>query len=160
MNPLTKLNKQYIGGVWRDGKSDRVLNDTNPYSGSVVAEFKLASRSDLDEAYRAAASAQKVWAEVNPFEKRTILERAITWTEQNERDIAEIIIEELGGTHLKAAIEIFLVKTFIKEAQAAGFVGLAGHRSVGGIRASIYNAMDPFGCAALAAFMADFAGRH
>lgn len=116
MNPLTKLNKQYIGGVWRDGKSDKVLSDTNPYSGSSVAEFKLASRSDLDEAYRAAASAQKVWAEVNPFEKRTILERAITWIEQNEKDIAEIIIEELGGTHLKAAIEIFLVKTFIKEA--------------------------------------------
>jgi phosphoserine aminotransferase len=53
-----------------------------------------------------------------------------------------------------------LEKTFIQEAQAAGFIGLAGHRSVGGIRVSIYNALDPAGCAALAAFMADFANRH
>ena len=36
-------------------------------------------------------------------------------------------------------------KPFLAEAQAAGMVGLAGHRSVGGIRASIYNAVSPGG---------------
>ena len=116
MNQFKKLNKQYIGGVWRDGKSEKVLTDRNPYDGTTIAEFKLATRADLDEAYRSAAAAQKIWAEVNPFEKRTILEKAITWIEQNEGDIADIIIDELGGTRLKAMIEIFLVKTFIKEA--------------------------------------------
>jgi len=116
MNQLFKLNRQYIGGVWRDGKSQKCLADRNPYNGDTLAEFKLASRSDLDEAYASAEAAQKVWSEVNPFEKRTILERAITWIEDNEADITAVIIEELGGTHLKAAIEIFLVKTFIKEA--------------------------------------------
>jgi aldehyde dehydrogenase (NAD+) len=116
MNQLTKLNRQYIGGVWRDGSSKKTLTDTNPYDGKPIAEFRLASLSDLDEAYRSAAAAQKTWAEVNPFEKRAILEKAITWIEQNEADITDIIIEELGGTHLKAFIEIMLVKTFIKEA--------------------------------------------
>jgi acyl-CoA reductase-like NAD-dependent aldehyde dehydrogenase len=116
MNQFAKLNKQYIGGVWRDGKSQNMLSDKNPYNGKLIAEFKLASLADLDDAYRSASAAQKQWAEVNPFERRTVLERAITWIEQNEGDIADIIIEELGGTHLKAAIEIFLVKTFIKEA--------------------------------------------
>lgn len=116
MNQFVKLNRQYIGGVWRDGKSQKVLTDRNPYNGKPIAEFKLANLSDLDEAYRSAAAAQKIWAEVNPFEKRTILEKAIVWIEQNEADIADIIIEELGGTQLKAMIEIFLVKTFIKEA--------------------------------------------
>jgi len=116
MNRLATLNMQYIGGVWRDGKSQKRLVDRNPYNGDTIAEFKLANLSDLDEAYRSAAAAQEVWAEVNPFEKRSILEKAITWIEQNEGDIAEIIIDELGGTRLKAMIEIFLVKTFIKEA--------------------------------------------
>jgi acyl-CoA reductase-like NAD-dependent aldehyde dehydrogenase len=116
MNQFAKLNKQYIGGVWRDGKSQKVLTDSNPYDGKPIADFKLASLADLDEAYRSAAAAQKIWAEVNPFEKRAILEKAITWIEKNEGDIADIIIEELGGTQLKAVIEIFLVKTFIKEA--------------------------------------------
>jgi acyl-CoA reductase-like NAD-dependent aldehyde dehydrogenase len=116
MNQFAKLNQQYIGGVWRDGKSQKVLSDRNPYNGKPIADFKLANLADLDEAYRSAAAAQKIWTEVNPFEKRTILEKAITWIEKNEGDIADIIIEELGGTQLKAMIEIFLVKTFIKEA--------------------------------------------
>ncbi len=116
MNRFAKLNQQYIAGVWRDGSSRKTLVDKNPYNGETIAEFKLASLADLDQAYRSAAAAQKVWAEVNPFEKRTILEKAITWIEQNEADITDLIIDELGGTRLKAFIEIMLTKTFIKEA--------------------------------------------
>jgi phosphoserine aminotransferase len=53
-----------------------------------------------------------------------------------------------------------LEKKFIAESQAAGMIGLAGHRSVGGIRASLYNAIDSETCQALAAFMDDFARRN
>ncbi|HET6934909.1 MAG TPA: aldehyde dehydrogenase family protein [Candidatus Angelobacter sp.] len=116
MNPYAKLNQQYIGGVWRDGKSQKTITDRNPYNGKPIAEIRLASLSDLDEAYRSAAAAQKVWAEINPFEKRAILEKAITYVEQNEAAITDIIIEELGGTALKAFFEIGLVKNIIKEA--------------------------------------------
>lgn len=49
---------------------------------------------------------------------------------------------------------------FVQESAAAGFSGLAGHRSLGGIRASIYNAMTPEAVAELAGFMADFQRRH
>ncbi len=45
---------------------------------------------------------------------------------------------------------------FIKEAKEAGFVNLKGHRSVGGMRASIYNAMPVEGVEALVAFMKKF----
>jgi phosphoserine aminotransferase len=45
---------------------------------------------------------------------------------------------------------------FIKEATEAGFVNLKGHRKVGGMRASIYNAMPMEGVEKLAAFMRDF----
>ena len=53
-----------------------------------------------------------------------------------------------------------LEATFIKEATAAGFSGLKGHRSVGGIRASIYNAFPIEGVDALVSFMKDFEARH
>ena len=42
---------------------------------------------------------------------------------------------------------------FVKAADAAGFVNLKGHRSVGGMRASIYNAMPLEGVQKLVAFM-------
>jgi phosphoserine aminotransferase len=53
-----------------------------------------------------------------------------------------------------------LEKQFVAEAKSAGMVGLAGHRSVGGVRASIYNALGVEACQALAGFMADFARRN
>jgi len=49
-----------------------------------------------------------------------------------------------------------LNEKFIKEAAAAGFVNLKGHRSVGGMRASIYNAMPREGIEALVKFMQEF----
>jgi phosphoserine aminotransferase len=45
---------------------------------------------------------------------------------------------------------------FVKAAETAGFSGLKGHRSVGGMRASIYNAFPPEGVQALVQFMKDF----
>ncbi len=52
-----------------------------------------------------------------------------------------------------------LDKTFLEEAQAAGLSTLKGHRSVGGMRASIYNAMPEAGVDALIEFMKDFEQR-
>ena len=49
-----------------------------------------------------------------------------------------------------------LEKKFVKEATAAGLDGLKGHRSVGGMRASIYNAFPEEGVDALVAFMQEF----
>jgi phosphoserine aminotransferase len=53
-----------------------------------------------------------------------------------------------------------LEKAFVKESEPLGMIGLAGHRSVGGIRASIYNACPPAAVDALVAFMKDFARRN
>jgi len=49
---------------------------------------------------------------------------------------------------------------FVKEAKAAGFENLKGHRSVGGMRASIYNAMPIEGVEALVVFMRDFEAQN
>jgi phosphoserine aminotransferase len=53
-----------------------------------------------------------------------------------------------------------LEKAFVQEAKQADLVTLEGHRSVGGMRASIYNAMPEAGVDALIAFMSDFERRH
>ena len=116
MNPLVHLNQQFIAGAWRDGAAARVLTNRNPYNEKPICEFKLASRDDLDQAYRAAAAAQKTWAQVNPYERRAALEQALAFVDRHEADITDLIIEELGGTRLKAMFEIGLVRNIIKEA--------------------------------------------
>lgn len=49
---------------------------------------------------------------------------------------------------------------FVKESKAAGLENLKGHRTVGGMRASIYNAMPKVGVEKLVEFMADFEKKH
>src|SRR2546429_616238 len=53
-----------------------------------------------------------------------------------------------------------LDETFVAEARRAGLANLEGHRSVGGMRASLYNAMPLEGVQALVAFMKEFERRH
>lgn len=53
-----------------------------------------------------------------------------------------------------------LEETFVKEATQQKMIGLKGHRAVGGIRASIYNAAEPAWCEALASFMKEFARKR
>jgi phosphoserine aminotransferase len=53
-----------------------------------------------------------------------------------------------------------LEKTFVKESTVAGLDGLKGHRSVGGMRASIYNAIPEEGIDVLVEFMRDFEKRN
>lgn len=53
-----------------------------------------------------------------------------------------------------------LEPVFVAQAEARGMSGLAGHRSAGGLRASIYNAFPRAGCEALVAFMKEFEREH
>ena len=53
-----------------------------------------------------------------------------------------------------------LTELFCNEAESSGMSGLRGHRSVGGIRASIYNAFPREGIERLIEFMKDFASRN
>ena len=53
-----------------------------------------------------------------------------------------------------------LEPVFLEEAMAAGMGGLKGHRSVGGVRASLYNGCPLDSMVALVAFMQDFESRH
>ena len=112
----SKLGKQFIGGEWRDGKSGKTLPDINPYNDEVITAFQIASVADIDDAYQSAYQAKLEWDKVNPYRKRDILENAVKYMESHEEDITSIIVRELGGTRLKAAFEIGLVKNMIKEA--------------------------------------------
>ena len=113
---VTAVSRQLIDGQWQDGSSGQVLVDRNPYDGSVIAEFPVATPEDIDAAYRAAARAKEEWDRVNPYAKRAVFENAVKYVESNFGSIMEIIIDELGGTRLKAGFEIGLVLDMLKEA--------------------------------------------
>lgn len=113
---MAGLAKQYIAGQWRDGASEKLLVDRNPFNGDMVGEFVVADRADVDEAYRAAAEAQQAWSEVNPYAKRAVFEEAAAIVQRRAGEITELIAAEVGGTALKAGFEIGIVIEALKEA--------------------------------------------
>ncbi|MFD7444318.1 aldehyde dehydrogenase family protein [Streptomyces sp. NPDC059909] len=116
MSFFTDLAHQYIDGEWRTGSGSWDIIDFNPYNGEKLAAITVATVAEVDQAYRAAERAQRPWARTNPYSRRLVLERALRIVEEREDDIAEAIIEELGGTRLKAGYEIHLAKEFLREA--------------------------------------------
>ena len=110
-----ELESQYIDGEWRDGSSQLKMENRNPYNDDLIASSHAASKAGVDEAYKAAASAQRDWAKSNIMKKREVMENAVVYIEENYDDIASIIMEELGATKLKADFEIGLVINMLKE---------------------------------------------
>ncbi len=95
---------------------------------------------------------------------------AIQQTNRTKADIIYSTIDESGGFYrghaMPEARSVMnipfrlpsedLEAAFASESKKAGLIGLKGHRSVGGMRASIYNAMTVEGCQSLSSFMKEF----
>lgn len=96
---------------------------------------------------------EKVYA--HNREKAGILYKAIDASDGYYRGHAEKDCRSLMNVTFRLPSED-LEKKFVKEATAAGLDGLKGHRSVGGLRASIYNAFPKAGVEKLTEFMLDF----
>lgn len=103
-----KFALQYINGVWREGSSESVYEDVNPYNGEVVARIKLANRTDIDEAYQAAKQAQKKWAQVSADEKKQVLRRAAQLMQERKDEYIAIMVKETGSSYVKAMAEFMV----------------------------------------------------
>ncbi len=101
----TGFDGQYINGSWRAGRRGRTLKDNDPYSGEPVAEIALADRSDLDEAYEAAARNQAKWAAKLPAERAEVMLRSAEIMRARHEEIVDWLIHESGSTRIKAEIE-------------------------------------------------------
>ncbi|WP_433471290.1 aldehyde dehydrogenase family protein [Saccharomonospora azurea] len=103
-----RMDTQFIAGQWREGRSERVNTDTNPFDDSVVAEIRQASKEDLDDAYRAAEAAQAAWAATAPSERAKVIRRAAEILEERREEIVGWLVKESGSTLIKADKEVSL----------------------------------------------------
>lgn len=61
----------------------------NPYDNALLTELSLGDVSDLDDAYQAAATAQKAWAQTLPNERSALLMRAVSVLEARHEEIVD-----------------------------------------------------------------------
>ena len=128
--------------------NDSMLNTPNTfgwYLAGLVFEWLLehGGVAAMAERNRAKADLLYGYIDTSDFYKNPVEKSARSWMN---------VPFTLPRAELDAA--------FLKEADAAGLMALKGHRAVGGMRASIYNAMPLEGVRALVDFMQDFAKRN
>lgn len=114
--PYSGFTGQYIAGEWRPGNSGCVAQSINPYSREILAEIHLAGPTDVEEAYSAAAQAQRDWARSGPTRKIELFQRVINIMDDRKEEIISWIVRETGGTLLKAGAEWAAVKGGLIEA--------------------------------------------
>jgi aldehyde dehydrogenase (NAD+) len=115
------VTRMLIGGVWRPGRSGKVVADRDPYSGETLVEIALADIRDVEDAYETAARAQPAWAAVLPQERRALMERAAAILQQRREEIVSWLVQESGSTLAKAYFEWDLAHLALLEAAAFPF---------------------------------------
>ena len=118
MSLIAELAQQYIDGQWRPGTGSWDIVDLDPFSGEKLASFTVATAEEIDQAYRAAERAQPAWAATSAYERRLVFERALQVLEAREAEVLEVMTVELGGTLMKSAFELSLVKDMLREAMS------------------------------------------
>jgi aldehyde dehydrogenase (NAD+) len=121
------FSNQYIAGSWRAGRTGRILKDSDPYSGEVVAEIALASADDLEDVYQAAKKAQVLWAARLPEDRASVMFRTVATLDSRHEEIVDWLIRESGSTRIKAEAEWQFTRAITEE--AASFP----HRATGRI---------------------------
>jgi len=112
---LTSLNKSFINGKWIDGDSGRSYDILNPYDSSVITSVPLASLKQVRESFKAAKEAQREWANSTEEERKGVLRKVAEYLNNNQEEIINVIVQETGGTLLKAGFERHLSEVYVKE---------------------------------------------
>ncbi len=99
-----------IAGSWRPGSSQQNLLDTNPYSGELLAQMRLATPADVDAAYRGAYEAQAAWADTSPAQRAAVFLRAAEIIDRRQEELVDWLIREAGTTRMRALVEVGIVK--------------------------------------------------
>ncbi|MUL41290.1 aldehyde dehydrogenase family protein [Streptomonospora sp. PA3] len=114
-DPYPSFDTMPIGGRWRPGGSGRTAADVNPYDDAVLTEIGLAGADDVDTAFRAAAEAQRAWADTPGGERAEVFLRAISVMEARKEEIVDWLVAETGGVRQRAEFEWGLVRAGMAE---------------------------------------------
>ncbi|WP_201511556.1 aldehyde dehydrogenase family protein [Psychrobacter alimentarius] len=115
-NIYQDFHLQYIAGTWQSGQDDSVNTNTNPYNGDTLVEIQQATSKQLDEAYQAANTAQKEWAQSTPAQRAAVLYKVVSIFDQRQEEIVDWLIKESGSTRVKAMVEFSSARAITLEA--------------------------------------------
>ena len=108
------LDRLFVAGTWRKGTGN-TLENIGPWDERVIFSMNAATANDVDEACRAAAEAQREWGALPPSARAAKMGEIADVMERRKDEIADWIVREVGGTKVKAALELQLASDFARK---------------------------------------------
>ncbi|WP_068672110.1 aldehyde dehydrogenase family protein [Oceanobacillus sp. Castelsardo] len=99
-----QLNKSYIDGKWVNGQGNETVNILNPYNNETLTEVKIASKQQVEEAYKCAEDAHVEWGR-NAALRKKVFQKAAQFFEDHKEEILHLLAIETGSAPFKAQLE-------------------------------------------------------
>jgi acyl-CoA reductase-like NAD-dependent aldehyde dehydrogenase len=111
----------HIGGEWTEAASGQTFEDTDPFTGDVVATVPAGTREDARRAIEAAAKAFPDWSQTPPATRQRIFLKAADLLESRLEEIASLLTRETGSTFGFAMFQLQFVAGLFRQAAALGY---------------------------------------
>lgn len=111
------LDQQFIAGQWQPGRSQKMIQNLNPYTQDTIFTLQAASIADVDAAYVAADKAFQQSAIKSVELRQQILQKLQHVIQVRQDEIIDWLILESGSTRFKAGLEVGAALSIIQESQ-------------------------------------------
>lgn len=108
--------KMFLAGQWQDTHSGKIVDDINPWDGSVYARVHTAGPDEVEKAIAAAVASQPAWAAAHMSEKELVLLRAADHMEANLERYGMMLVNESGSCIMKAMDEVSQTVQIVRSA--------------------------------------------
>ena len=112
-NPVRGL---HIGGDWTPAEGGDTFQDSDPFTGDVVANVPAGTREDARRAIDAAAAAFPAWSQTPPSERQRIFLKAADVLESRQEDVASWLTRETGATFGFSMFQLHFVPGLFRQA--------------------------------------------
>jgi acyl-CoA reductase-like NAD-dependent aldehyde dehydrogenase len=112
----------HIGGEWTEATGGKTFEDSDPFTGDVVANVPAGTREDAKRAIEAAAEAFPAWAQTPPAERQRIFLKAADILEARQEDVAAWLTRETGSTFGFAMFQLHFVPGLFRQAAALPYM--------------------------------------
>ena len=115
------VRKLHIGGEWTDATGGGTFEDTDPFTGDVVASIPAGTREDARRAIEAADKAFSAWSQSPPAERQRIFLKAADILESRAEEVGSWLTRETGCTFGFAMFQLQFVQGLFRQAAALGY---------------------------------------
>jgi len=111
----------HIGGEWTEASGGQTFEDSDPFTGDVVATIPAGTREDAKRAIEAAAGAFPAWSQTPPAERQRIFLKAADLLESRGDDVASWLTRETGSAFGFTMFQLQFVAGLFRQAAALGY---------------------------------------